>query len=324
MYGVTRSGASLLTMDETRQLDGGADSSRIQLNAAGVSIAALPCWCGRDRWSLYFRNRRFGLLRCSGCGTYQIDPPPLRGGHESADFYTDYYSKLKLPTHRASTISSRNAWFWKVAEKVPRLAEVRQNVLDIGSGDGHFCGELRGAGWPSVAGIEISRTRVARAREFYSEIPFYDCPIADTNIPEQSLDLIVMDSVIEHLPNPFEMVRDLRRYLKSGGMIVLLTPNMESGHFRFLGRRWTGMLAPHAHIFLFTAPALSRLLTQAGFMVSSYGSLHMPTYSPVEYVRRAASGDVKGTLWRAHQEMGGLYGRAIGAGPMLYLVASRA
>ena len=38
-------------------------------------------------------------------------------------------------------------------------------------------------------------------------------------------------------------------------------------------------------------------------------------------MRRVLGGDVKGAVWRAMQEMGGVYGRLIGAGPMLYAVA---
>jgi SAM-dependent methyltransferase len=189
--------------------------------------------------------------------------------------------------------------------------------------DGQFCAKLRAAGWPSVAGIDISRTRVARARQLYPEIPFYDCPIEEAPIPEQSLDVVVMDSVIEHLPNPIRMVRSLYRFVKPNGMLVLLTPNIESGYFRFLGRRSTGMLAPLVHICPFTGPALSDLLIRAGFAVLSYGSLHSPAYKPLEYLRPLTSGDVKGTVWRAHQEIGGLYSRVIRSGPFLYAVANR-
>lgn len=292
-------------------------------NSAVVSAAALPCWCGGGRWSLCFCTAKFGLLRCSACGSYQTDPPPLRADEESAQFYTDYYSNSQRPNQVVQADAKRDAWFWRVAEKAPGLAEIRHSVMDIGSGDGHFCAELRAAGWPSVSGIEISRTRVARARELYPEVRFYDSALSETGIPEESLDLIVMDSVIEHLPAPAEMIVDLRRFLKPGGKIVLLTPNMDSGHFRLLGRRWTGMLAPHAHIFLFSGSALARLLVRAGFDVLACGSLHMPAYRLSQYLSRLASGDLKGTVWRAHQEIGGLYGRMIHSGPMLYVVAGR-
>jgi len=287
------------------------------------SNTALPCWCGAGEWTVCFRARRFGLLRCSVCGSFQTDPPPLQSEEESAGFYTDYYSKTEAGPQPADSTPTRNAWFWKVAERVPGLKEIRGRVADIGSGDGHFCAELRTAGWPNVIGIEISRTRVARARQLYPHISFYSSPLSQTGIPEGSLDLIVMDSVIEHLPNPVNMVQGLLKYLAPGGTMVILTPNMESGHFRFLGRRWTGMLAPHAHIFLFTGSGLAQLLEQCGLAVSTCGSLHMSPYRPGEYLQRMCSGDFKGTLWRAHQEIGGLYGRLVGAGPMLYAVAMR-
>jgi hypothetical protein len=47
---------------------------------------------------------------------------------------------------------------------------------------------------------------------------------------------------------------------------------MASGDFRFLGGRWTGMLAPHAHLFLFDPESITRLLTQAGLEPMEVGS----------------------------------------------------
>jgi 2-polyprenyl-3-methyl-5-hydroxy-6-metoxy-1,4-benzoquinol methylase len=284
---------------------------------------ALPCWCGAGHHTTVLRAPKFNLVRCSACGCYETDPPPLQGDDESAEFYTDYYTKKEVPAEVVKSQDSRNAWFWRVAEQIPSLAKPEARVADIGSGDGHFCAELKAAGWRDITGIEISKTRVTLAKKLYPEIPFYSCGIAETGIPENSLDLMVMDSVIEHLPQPVQMVRDLSKYLKPGGTLVMLTPNMESGHFRFLGKRWTSMLAPHAHIFLFTPSSIDRLLKQSGLQTTATGSLHFPAYKTGEYLKRFFSGDVKGTLWRAHQEIGGLYGRMIGRGPMLYAVATR-
>ncbi len=282
----------------------------------------LACWCGESEWAVCFRTSRFGLVRCTVCGCYRTDPPPFKSEEASEGFYTEYYSRVGADSQAVDPAKARTSWFWKVAEQVPQLTAIRSSSADIGSGEGHLCAELRAAGWPHAIGVEISRTRIARARRFYPGIPFYNCLLSQTGIPEGSLDLAVMDSVIEHLPNPVGMLREIRRYLKPGGHLVILTPNMESGHFRFLGRRWTGMLAPHAHIFLFTSTVLSRLLLRCGFLVQAYGSLHAPPYTPGQYLRRLLSGDIRGTLWRAHQEIGGFYGRLINAGSMLYAVAS--
>jgi len=269
-----------------------------------------------------FRTARFGLLRCPGCGAHRIDPPPIRSDRESQDFYSTYYAEAGDGRQALNGLETREpSGFRKVAEQHPELWRPGSRAADIGCGDGHLCEELRLAGWSEVIGIEVSKTRVRFARERYPAIEFHDRPLPETGIAKASLDLIVMDSVIEHLPDPVGMLRGLRPYLKPEGTLLLLTPNMESGHFRLLGRRWTGMLAPHAHIFLFQGGSLAQLLARGGFSVKDYGSYDARPYSMGEWLRRAGSGDVKGAVWRAHQELGGYYGRAIGQGPMLYGIA---
>ena len=153
---------------------------------------------------------------------------------------------------------------------------------------------------------------------------FYDVPLRHTDVAPETFDLIVMDNVLEHLRNPLESIRELRRYLTPRGRLVLITPNMESGHYRLLRRRWTPELAPHAHIYLFTRSALMRLLSDAGFDVPTIGSFHLAGAPISSTLSRLAHGDVKGAVWRAMQDAGGMYGRLIGAGPMLYAISTRA
>jgi 2-polyprenyl-3-methyl-5-hydroxy-6-metoxy-1,4-benzoquinol methylase len=289
-----------------------------------ISQDVLPCWCGSGGWSTRVRARRFGVLECSGCGGYRIDPPPLCSGGGSAEFYTEYYRTVGTEAVAIQTpATSRSAGFWKVAERFEAVGEVRQRVVDIGCGDGHLCAELKAEGWPFVAGFEVSQTRIGRARKLYPDLTFFDQTLAESGLEKQSLDLIVMEAVIEHLPEPVELLGEFLDFLSPGGRVVLTTPNMDSGAFRLLGRRWTGMLAPHAHIFLFSPSSIQRLLKEAGFVAECAGSYHTPMYGPLDYLRRLARGDLKGTVWRAHQELGSMYGRLIHAGPMLFAVGRK-
>ena len=148
--------------------------------AQSSNYGSLPCWCGGGEWVECFRTRRFGLLQCPVCGCFRTDPPPLHGNDESASFYTDYYSHVGTDSRPLPSTQERTSWFWRVVEQVPRLAAIRFSAADIGSGDGHFCAELTAAGWPFVVGVEISQTRIARARRFYPQIPFYNCPLSQT------------------------------------------------------------------------------------------------------------------------------------------------
>ena len=281
----------------------------------------LACWCASGRWTVNVKGKRFQVLKCSGCGGYRIDPPPIQSPQESEDFYSRYYQTVGTGAVAIKTPAlSRGAGYWRVAERFAPLLQVKRRALDIGCGDGHSCAELKAHGWPSVMGIDVSRTRVERARKLYPDLTFFSDPLAATGLEKRSLDLVVMEAVIEHVPQPVEMLREVREFLAPGGSIVLTTPNMDSGEFRFLKKRWTGMLSPHAHIFLFTHASIRRLLLSAGLIPESVGNYPTPLYTPLEYLKRAARGDLKGTLWRAHQDMGAIYGRVIRSSSMLFAV----
>jgi 2-polyprenyl-3-methyl-5-hydroxy-6-metoxy-1,4-benzoquinol methylase len=278
------------------------------------------CWCGGDLDPTSVRGVGFTLLRCSGCACYRIDPPPIFGEEQSGEFYTAYYASWNKG--QATSGGDRLSRYWRVARRVPLLAAASGTAVDFGSGDGSLCHELATAGWRDVIGVDVSRSRVARARRRYPGIRFYDRPLPQTDLAPASVDLCVMDNVIEHLPEPHRTVADLKPFLRPDANLVVITPNMESGIFRLLGRRWTPEIAPHAHVYLFTEKSLTLLLTRAGFKVWSVGSVHDECYPVSAWMSRLLSGDVKGAVWRAHQELGHLYGRILGAGPMLYAVAT--
>jgi len=285
----------------------------------------LACWCGQGSWTAQFRTPRFGLLRCTACGCYGIDPPPIQRDTESAEFYTEYYAApdgsngvgrpAGDPLHRSR--------YWRVVERVPRLATAAHAALDVGCGEGKLCAELAAANWKHVIGIDVSGSRIARARQRYPSLTFHDQPIQETGIPRASLDLVVMDNVLEHLPDPIALLQEMYEFLAPGGSIVLITPNMESGNFRLLGRRWTPELAPHAHVFLYTRASIARLVSRCGFAIDASGTFHVRLRGWREWIAPIRSGAPKELLWRALQEAGDVFGRLIGAGPMLYVVATR-
>lgn len=279
------------------------------------------CWCGRTLEPTSYRGDGFALVRCPACGTFKIDPPPIAGDDESGEFYTAYYGG-RGPATPTKPSNVRYSRFWHVVDQIKSLGVAGRCAIDFGSGDGQLCHELREAGWSDVIGLDVSRARVERARQRYPGIRFYDRPLSETDVPEGAADLCVMDNVIEHLADPKAILQGLRPYVRPSGQIVVITPNMESGVFRFLGSRWTPELAPHAHVFLFTPSSLRQLIADAGFEIQTVGTFQLEPYPLSSLVRRIASGDIKGAMWRAHQEMGAAYSRWTGAGPMVYVVAS--
>jgi 2-polyprenyl-3-methyl-5-hydroxy-6-metoxy-1,4-benzoquinol methylase len=287
-----------------------------------------PCWCGTHPAGLRGMVAQTRLMHCDACDTYRLDPPPVRTAADATTLYSDYYARATddgddVPAGD-DRLGPRQSRFWSVVAATPELAQPRRAVADVGCGDGTLCAELSASGWREVSGFDVSTSRVRRCRTRYPSLTFYDRDIAAAGVRPGHFDLMVLDNVIEHVPDPLATVRQLAPFLADDGRLVLITPNMRSGHFRLLGRRWTPELAPHVHVFLFTPSGMARLIAEAGLRVRAAGSFHVPGATWAQWQRRLATADFKGLAWRAHQDLGGLYGRLIGQGPMLYVVAERA
>ena len=98
----------------------------------------------------------------------------------------------------------------------------------------------------------------------------------------ETLSVVLMAELIEHLFTPSAVLAECHRVLKPGGVIILTTPNLATlqDRLRFLlGRspRQVDCLHPYLqlHIRPFTASSLRRLLDSAGFTTTALKSNHV-------------------------------------------------
>jgi SAM-dependent methyltransferase len=71
--------------------------------------------------------------------------------------------------------------------------------------------------------------------------------------------------VLEHDSNPLALLRECRRILKPGGLIVVNCPDIGSWIARLMGRRWLMLVS--THLYYFTRQTLGELLRRAEFDV---------------------------------------------------------
>ena len=127
-----------------------------------------------------------------------------------------------------------------------------------------------------------------------------DIPVvaADLNrplpFPDATFDYAVCVDGIEHLENPFAMVREFRRVLKPGGEVFISTPNISSfrSRTRYLltgfhnkGKKPLNesVPSPFQHISLVSFPELRYALCRAGFTLAAV-SANRVTFATWPYV----------------------------------------
>jgi 2-polyprenyl-3-methyl-5-hydroxy-6-metoxy-1,4-benzoquinol methylase len=98
-------------------------------------------------------------------------------------------------------------------------------VLDVGCAEGSFAAELARAG-AEVVGIDVAEEPLRRARARHPEL---DVRLIDGDGPwdleDSSFDAVWAGEVIEHVADTAAWLSQVRRVLRSGGSLLLSTPN---------------------------------------------------------------------------------------------------
>ena len=139
------------------------------------------------------------------------------------------------------------------------LTDGEVDFLDIGSFEGHLMEELRERTQWKLSGIELNERAVLVSRQKGFEIWQARAEDAVAAVPPgRQFDLIFMGQTIEHLDEPLLAIERLRQLLKSSGILVLSTPNLNSWQIDLFGPTWSHWHPPY-HRHLFSLNSLKRL-----------------------------------------------------------------
>jgi SAM-dependent methyltransferase len=101
-----------------------------------------------------------------------------------------------------------------------------RDVLDAGCGVGWGSGLLAQAGARRVVGIDIDEPALANARERAgASAEFVHGDLLALPFDDDSFDLVVCFEAIEHVDDPGRALDELRRVLRSDGLLVISSPN---------------------------------------------------------------------------------------------------
>ena len=263
--------------------------------------------CGAvHEFSVQFRDDPYEVRRCQRCTFVWVSPRYDNDG--LAEVYDDGYWQSDSPKTRgyANYAEERELYLRTFRHRMKLVRRFMPTdrparVLDVGCAAGFFLTVMREQGH-DVYGVEpsvISATAVETLGADRVHAGLLEDVVAGKAEFAGPFDLVTMWDVIEHVPEPVQLLTEARSLLRPDGHLVLETQNVDSRFAKLLGPKWHHF-KHEEHIYHFNRSTLQRTLHQAGFETLHTSPSYGGKFVSLEFVAERAG--------RVHPLLGRLLG----------------
>jgi 2-polyprenyl-3-methyl-5-hydroxy-6-metoxy-1,4-benzoquinol methylase len=230
--------------------------------------------CGADAFQELSVADGWHIGRCRQCSLIYLNPMPFFApsaefSRLSLDFqYTRFQRNLTPEMLQHDKVQMR-----RQLDMAARLGNGRMSpgrFLDVGCGSGASVRAAADLGW-QAAGIDIDPVLVDLGREEL-QVDLRCGTLPDAQLAGSQFHFIRFRDVIEHLPNPYEVLLEVQRLLVPGGMALIATPNEAALPTQIrlnlgFARDKIATVAPPHHVHGFVPETLARIIQRAGLQI---------------------------------------------------------
>jgi 2-polyprenyl-3-methyl-5-hydroxy-6-metoxy-1,4-benzoquinol methylase len=212
--------------------------------------------CRANKFNVLFVKDGFKHVKCM-CGFIFVNPT-------AKDEYRDIFLKdhlwTKVLLSPEQELIDTNKFKYGL-ELIEGHIDKKGFLADIGAGSGLFLKIARNAGW-KVSGVEFSLKGVKSIKKLGIEV--FDRPMSSGIYAPDSIDIVTIWEVLEHINNPNEFIAQIRNILKPNGFLFVCVPNINSFVTRILHEK-AHTFGGNSHVNFFSIETLSKFLKKNGF-----------------------------------------------------------
>ena len=184
----------------------------------------ITCYlCGNTHCSLVHNNIRYNLsprpYQCDHCGFVFLFP--TMSSVEEKLFYEKNYRFIY------ENQTAEDLWKESLPEakkRVTRFSDLytkNTRLLEIGCASGFFLSEVKDH-VKTVTGVELTKEYVN-----YAQKKGFNVKESLDDIDDETFDLIFMFHVLEHINDPINFLKNVRKKLSHNGKLIIEVPNVE-------------------------------------------------------------------------------------------------
>lgn len=211
-----------------------------------------------------FENKEYGFL--------ETHPQPVE--------LEQYYNSKNYISHT----DSKNSWFEKVYQLVKnhnisykfnklKVEKKEASLLDFGCGTGDFLAYAKNRNL-NVIGIEPNENARHIAAKKLGENSVSNKKLSEIN---GQFDYITLWHVLEHLPDLFHFIDQLKSKLKDDGVLMIAVPNHRSFDAQFYKEHWAAYDVPR-HLWHFSPESMQKLFNSFGMKIEKTHPLWFDSY----------------------------------------------
>lgn len=158
-------------------------------------------------------------------------------------------------------------------EMLEYLPPDARRIIDIGCGSGVFGRAIQNKQNAEVWGLELMPKEAREAEKHLDKV--FSGPVEDylEALPKDFFDVIYLNDVLEHLVDPYKVLKSLKNNLTPNGVVISSIPNIRyhNALIKLLVKKdWEyeefGVM-DHTHLRFFTGKSIRRMYEDLGYKV---------------------------------------------------------
>ncbi|MBT2678864.1 methyltransferase domain-containing protein [Bacillus sp. ISL-35] len=228
-----------------------------------------------DDYSFRIQKAGYKLILCKDTFIHHY------GGTSFKEDIEKYHQVLKMNEDKFETKWGFNSTYStyirnEIVELIDSSKDAAINVLEIGCACGGTLLKIKNSYKnANLYGIEFNENASAIANQF-ANVKAQDAE-REMDYPKGFFDYIILADVLEHLYDPWAVMKNIRKYLKEDGKVLISIPNVM--HFSLLQKvikgNWTytdAGLLDKTHIRFFTLNEIKKMLLDANYSGIEFGA----------------------------------------------------